>query len=107
MANTCHYCRLGGGGELTHEKMFALLMTDHFCDVPNIFSDSGSNRNYESKDSVITRSPNKTACPLSDYSESDSSDDDNNDIKNLVGEYTGQNRPISYLSTFYWKLELK
>ena len=54
----------------------------------------------DSEDSIIKRGQNKTVCPLSDYRESDSSNDDNNDIQNLAEGYVGQNRQISYLTTF-------
>ena len=67
--------------------MVALLMTDNFLDVSDIFSDSGTDSDSDSKDSIIKRMQNKTVHPLSDYSESDSSDD-NNVIQNGGGEKT-------------------
>ena len=45
-----------------------------------MFSDSGSDSDSDSEESVVRRRPNKTVSPFSDYSESDNSDDDNNKI---------------------------
>ena len=61
-------------------------MVDNFSDI---FSDAGSDH----EDSVIRKIPDKTVRPFSDYSKNDSSDDGNNDIKNLGGgEHVGENR---------------
>ena len=55
--------------KITHDKMLTKAVTDN---VSDIFSDS--------EDSVIKRRQNKTVYPFLDYNESDSSDDENNDI---------------------------
>ena len=55
-------------------------MADNFSDVSDIFNYSGSVSESDIKDSIITRRQNKTVHSFSDYSESGSSDDDNNDI---------------------------
>ena len=53
-------------------------MANHFSDVSNIFTNSGSDSDSDSEDFVIRRRKNKTVHPFSDYS--DSSVDENNDI---------------------------
>ena len=68
-------------------------MANNFSDVSEFFSGSGFNSN----NSVIRRMQNKIVHPFSDYSESDSSDDDKDDIQNLGGSLgSNQKNLLSY-----------
>ena len=60
--------QLGRGRGLTHDEMLAELVVDNLFHVSDIFTNSGSDGDSHSRDSINKRGQNKTVFPLSDYS---------------------------------------